>query len=70
MTTDPAARPLPLRSHLRDLQAALDDATEASLTHHRAHGCHGSCPEARELESAAGDAQYQLGMTRFLNEEG
>lgn len=70
MTTGPAAVPLSLRSHLRDLQAALDEAASAHLSHRRDHGCReGRCREGKQLAAAVSDADWQLGMTRFLAEE-
>jgi hypothetical protein len=69
VTADPDARPVSLRSHLRELQRALDDAAGAYFAHRRDHGCReGQCAEGKRLRAAAGDAQFALSMTRFLNE--
>jgi hypothetical protein len=72
VTADPDARPSSLRSHLRELQAALDEAAAASLAHRQSHGCRGGsgCAEGLVLAEATARAQQQLQMTRFLNEEG
>ena len=61
--------PSSLRTHLRDLQAALDDAAAAHLAHRQEHGCReGMCPEGKRLAGRVAEADWQLGMTRFLNE--
>lgn len=70
MTTDAGARPLPLRLHLRDLQTALDDASAEHFAHRQACHCRegSGCTEGRQLASRVADAQFTLGMTRFLND--
>jgi hypothetical protein len=63
-------QPSSLRARLRELQAELDEASDAVLGHLRDHGCQGKdCAEAKALSDRVADAQYQLNMTRFLNEE-
>jgi hypothetical protein len=71
MTADLAAHPLSLRVHLRDLQAALDEAAAAHWDHRKEHGCRegSGCAEGRELAAVVERAQTQLGLTRFVNEE-
>jgi hypothetical protein len=71
MTADPDARPVSLRSHLRELQRALDDAAAEHFAHRQACHCkEGSgCTEGRQLASRVADAQFTLGITRFLNED-
>ena len=69
----PDAQPVPLRSHLKELQAALDDASEALLAHGQEHRCQQlysttECEESARIAGLVSDAQYQLSMTRFLNE--
>jgi hypothetical protein len=65
-------RPPPLRVVLRNMQAGLDQAAADHLAHRQAHGCRegSGCEEGRELASQVAGAQGQLGMTRFLNEDG
>jgi hypothetical protein len=72
MTADPAARPASLRVHLRSLQTALDEAAAANLAHRRDHGCRegSGCAEGLGLAAAVTGRQAELGMTRFLNEDG
>jgi hypothetical protein len=70
MTADPAASPLSLRSHLRDLQAVLDETAAAHYAHRLGHGCReGTCAEGKQLAGAVSEAQSALSVTRFLNEE-
>lgn len=70
VVTAPADRPLSLRRHLRELKAALDDATLAYQSHLESCGCRGFCLKAGDLQYVLAQAQYQLNMTRFLNEDG
>ena len=58
-----------LRERLKSLQSDVDEAEESHLAHLRKHSCRGRCETARELGGKVADAQYQLGVTRFLNEE-
>jgi len=68
---DAPERPVRLQDRLRKLAADLETATEAVREHLEACGCRGAgCGEARQLAQVASDAQYQLAMTRFLNEDG
>jgi hypothetical protein len=71
VTADPGARPVPLRTHLRELQTALDGAAAEHFAHRRACHCkEGSgCTEGRQLSARVAEAQWQLGMVRFLNQE-
>jgi hypothetical protein len=71
MTADPDARPVSLRTHLRELQTALDGAAAEHFAHRRACHCkEGSgCTEGRQLSARVAEAQWQLGMVRFLNQE-
>jgi hypothetical protein len=70
MTADPDARPLSLRSHLREVQAALDEAAAEHFAHRREHHCReGQCAEGLRLARSVADQQFALSMTRFLNEE-
>jgi hypothetical protein len=69
MTADPDARPVSLRSHLRMLKAGLDEAARVQTDHLEVCGCRGTCAEARRLARLVLDSEYQLQMTRFLNEE-
>jgi hypothetical protein len=71
MTADPAAAPVSLRSHLRDLQRVLDDAAAEHFAHRQACHCRegSGCTEGRQLAGRVADAQFTLGMTRFLNQE-
>jgi hypothetical protein len=63
-------QPSSLRGRLRELQAEFDEASDAVLGHLRGHGCQGKgCAEALHRHLALADAQYQLNMTRFLNED-
>lgn len=64
--------PASLRVHLRDLQAQLDQAAAGHLAHRQAHGCRerSGCEEGKALAGQVAEAQGQLGMTRFLNDEG
>jgi hypothetical protein len=57
-----------LRERLKALQSDVDEAEESHHEHLRKHPCRGRCKTARELGEKVADAQYQLGMTRFLNE--
>jgi hypothetical protein len=69
MTAGPAAHPLSLRSHLRELQAALDESAAAHFAHRREHHCReGTCAEGKKLAEVVSERQYALSMTRFLNE--
>ena len=62
--------PVSLPRRLRELQAELDDASDAVLEHLRGHGCRGKdCDEAKALSNRLADAQYRLSMSRFLNED-
>jgi hypothetical protein len=72
VTADPGARPVPLRTHLRELQTALDDAAAEHFAHRRACHCRegSGCTEGRQLSARVAEAQWQLGMVRFLNQEG
>jgi hypothetical protein len=71
VTAEPSAAPFSLRSHLRDLQTALDEAAAAHWDHRKEHGCRegSGCAEGRELAAVVERAQTQLGLTRFVNEE-
>lgn len=69
MTADPGIRPPSLRSHLRMLKAGLDESARLQLEHLEACGCRGTCTEARRLARLVLDSEFQLQMTRFLNEE-
>jgi hypothetical protein len=69
--------PVSLPRRLRELQAELDDAADACMAHCRDHGCRrghhnlaSTCDEAKALTERLEDAQYQLNMARFLNEDG
>lgn len=63
--------PVSLRSHMRSLQAELDEAAAAHLAHRREHGCRAGsgCREGRELAERASSAQRNLGVSRFLNND-
>jgi hypothetical protein len=69
--------PVSLPRRLRELQAELDEAAGACMAHCRDHGCRrghhnlaSTCDEAQALAERLEDAQYQLSMARFLNEDG
>jgi hypothetical protein len=63
------APPSSLRVHLRSLQAELDQAAADHLAHREEHGCQvGGCPVGRRLAGHVTEAQGQLGMTRFVND--
>jgi hypothetical protein len=66
------SHPQSLRSVLRGLQAALDDAAAAHFAHRREHGCRegSGCEAGRLLSERVAEAQGQIGMVRFLNEDG
>lgn len=68
----PAAHPQSLRAILRDLQSELDDAAASNLAHRQQHGCRegSGCETGRVLADRVADLQGQMGMTRFLNEDG
>jgi hypothetical protein len=72
VTAEPAARPLSLRSHLRELQRELDDAAAEHFAHRQACHCRegSGCTEGRQLAAVVADKQFAIGMTRFLNEAG
>jgi hypothetical protein len=63
---------LSLRSHLRELQTALDEAAAEHFAHRQACHCRegSGCTEGRQLSAVVAERQWQLGMTRFLNEDG
>lgn len=71
MTTE-TDRPLSLRKTLRELQGALDDAASANMAHRAGHGCRegSGCAAGLELAARVEQAQGELAMTRFLNEDG
>lgn len=69
MTADPDARPVSLRSHLRDLQATRDEAGRLLREHLTEHACRGTCTEGRRLAGLLADHDYQIQLTRFLNED-
>jgi hypothetical protein len=64
--TDPGPS---LRETLKALQAEVEQAEESHLAHLRRHPCRGRCKTALDLGKVVADAQYRLGMTRFLNDE-
>jgi hypothetical protein len=70
VTAEPAAHPVSLRSHLRELQRELEDAASEHFAHRQACHCkEGSgCTEGRRLSAVVAERQGQLAMTRFLNE--
>jgi hypothetical protein len=68
VTADPAVHPQSLRAHLRELQAALDESASLQAEHLGTCGCRGTCTEARRLARIVAGAEFQLQMTRFLNE--
>jgi len=69
LDADVPDKPVRLRDRLKALAADLESGTEALCEHLEEHRCLGKCGEARQLAQVASDAQYQLGMTRFLNED-
>lgn len=58
-----------LRETLKAMRAEVDEAEESHHEHLRRHPCRGRCKTALQLGEKVAGAQYQLGMTRFLNEE-
>jgi uncharacterized membrane-anchored protein len=70
MTADPGTHPPSLRTVLREAQRALDDAAAEHFAHRREHRCReGSCAEGKRLAEITGTRQWELSMTRFLNED-
>jgi len=66
--TAAATAPVSLRSHLRMLKAGLDESARLQTEHLKACSCRGTCAEARRLARLVLDSEYQLQMSRFLNE--
>ena len=61
---------IPLREHLKGLQTVLDEAAADHLAHRQEHQCRvGTCEVGAQLAARVAEAQGQLGMTRFLNED-
>ena len=66
--TAAATAPVSLRSHLRMLKAGLDESARLQTEHLESCGCRSTCAEARRLGRLVLDSEYQLQMSRFLNE--
>lgn len=61
---------IPLRVLLKEMSDDLNQAVDIHLAHLKRCGCRGHCKAARALGEQVADAQYRLGVTRFLNEGG